>query len=199
MKHQLLRVQKFRLKPGPGQLFRSHAMVLEKAAGGKAVSYTHLDVYKRQEPGCCFLLSFGPEEAESVGALPVLPHLEVEVISGRVPGGAYIADHLALLDLLACHHTDGGTVGIQGFIGVVVAHFDVVPVPAAPGVYPVGDGDGAIGGRKDGGAARSADVGAAVVVDFPSEGIRPVAEPRGDGVALRQRPLDCLLYTSRCV
>ena len=80
--------------------------------------------------------------------------------------------------------------GIQGFIGVVVAHFDVVPVPAAPGVYPVGNGDGAIGSRKDGGAARSADVGAAVVVDLPSEGIRPVAEPRGDGVALRQRPLE---------
>ena len=60
-----------------------------------------------------------------------------EVVSGRVPGGAYIANHLALLDLLACHHTDGGTVGIQGFVGVVVAHFDVVPVPAAPGVYPL--------------------------------------------------------------
>src|SRR5699024_11698352 len=63
--------------------------------------------------GCCFLLLFGSEEAESVGALPVLPHLEVEMVSGRVPGGAYIANHLALLDLLACHHTDGGTVGIR--------------------------------------------------------------------------------------
>ena len=78
--------------------------------------------------------------------------------------------------------------GIQGFIGVVVAHFDVVPVSAAPGVYPVGDGDGAICSRKDGGAARSADVGAAVVVDLSGKGIRPVTEPRGDGVALRQRP-----------
>ena len=90
------------------------------------------------------------KEVESVGALPVLPHLEVEVVSGRVSGGAYIANHLALLDLLACHHTDGGAVGIQGFIGVVVAHFDVVPVPAAPGVYPVGDGDSAICSRAGG-------------------------------------------------
>ena len=106
---------------------------------------------QQPEPGCCFLLLFGPEEAESVGALPVLPHLEVEMVSGRGPGGTYITNHLALLDLLACHHTDGGTVGIQGFIGVVVAHFDVVPVSAAPGVYPVGDGDGAIRSRKDGG------------------------------------------------
>ena len=32
---------------------------------------------QQPEPGCCFLLSFSPEEAESVGALPVLPHLEV--------------------------------------------------------------------------------------------------------------------------
>ena len=49
---------------------------------------------QQPEPGCCFLLLFGPEEAESVGALPVLPHLEVEMVSGRVPGGAYIANHL---------------------------------------------------------------------------------------------------------
>ena len=32
-KHQLLRVQKFRLKPRPCRLFSSHAMVFEKAAG----------------------------------------------------------------------------------------------------------------------------------------------------------------------
>lgn len=31
--HQPFRVQKFRLKPGPGQLFRRHAMVFEKSAG----------------------------------------------------------------------------------------------------------------------------------------------------------------------
>lgn len=71
---------------------------------------------QQPEPGCCFLLLFGPKEAEGVGALPVLPYLEVEVVSGRIPGGAYIANHFALLDLLACHHTDGGTVGIQGFV-----------------------------------------------------------------------------------
>ena len=145
---------------------------------------------QQPKPGCCLLLLFGLKEAESVGALSVLPHLEVEVVSGRVPGGAYIANHLALLDLLACHHTDGGTVGIQGFVSVVMAHFDVVPVPAAPGVYPIGDGDGAIRSSKDGGAARSADVGAIVVVDLPSKGIRPVAEPRGNGVTLRKRPLE---------
>ncbi len=38
LEHQLLRVQELRLKPDPGQLFRSHAMVLEKAAGGKGRS-----------------------------------------------------------------------------------------------------------------------------------------------------------------
>ena len=129
--------RKLNLKPDSGVYLRCirdvGVQLREKEMRGSSLNQAAASFY-----------SFGPEEAESVGALPVLPHLEVEMVSGRVPGGAYIANHLALLDLLACHHTDGGTVGIQGFIGVVVAHFDVVPVSAAPGVYPVGDGDGAI-------------------------------------------------------
>ena len=78
------------------------------------------------------------EEAKGVGALPILPDLEVQVISGRIAGGTDIADDLALLHFLPNGHTDGGTVGIQGVIGIVVLHLDVVPIPAAPGVDGVG-------------------------------------------------------------
>lgn len=84
----------------------------------------------------------------------------------------------------------GGTVGIQGVEGIVVIYFDVVSVSSAPGVDSVGDGDGSVCGRKDGGSSRSADVGSAVVGNLPSEGVLPVAEPRGNGVALRKGPLE---------
>ena len=84
------------------------------------------------------------EEAKGVSALPILPDLEVQVISGRIAGGADIADYLALLHFLPNGHADGGTMGIQSVISIVVLHLDVVPIPAAPGVDGVGNGDCAI-------------------------------------------------------
>ena len=67
--------------------------------------------------------------------------------------------------------------GIQGVMGIVVLHLDVVPIPAAPGVDGVGYGDGPIRCRKDGRAARSANIGSAMVGNLPGEGIFPVPKP----------------------
>ena len=69
---------------------------------------------------------------------------------------------------------------IQGLVGVVMPYLDVVPIPAAPGVDGVGNGNGAVRSRKDGSTAWSADIGSVVVGNFPGEGIFPVAEARGN-------------------
>ena len=109
--------------------------------------------------------------------LPTLPDLEVQVISGGITGGADIADDLALLHFLPNGHADGGTMGIQSVISIVVLHLDVVPIPAAPGVDGVGYGDGPIRCRKNGRSFRRSDVGSAVIGNFSSKGVLTVSKP----------------------
>ena len=117
------------------------------------------------------------KETEGVGAFPILPDLEVQVVTGGISGGADVADHLALLHFLPNRHADGRTMGVQGVEGIVVVYLDVVPVPAAPAVDGVGDGDGSVCCGQDGGSARRADVGAAVVGNFSSKGVLTVSKP----------------------
>lgn len=71
------------------------------------------------------------KETEGVGAFPILPDLEVQVVTGGISGGADVADHLALLHFLPNRYADGGTMGVQGIEGIVVVYLDVVPIPAA--------------------------------------------------------------------
>ena len=84
------------------------------------------------------------KETEGVGAFPILPDLEVQVVTGGISGGADVADHLALLHFLSHGHADGRTMGVQGVKGIVVIEFDVVSIAAAPRVNGVGNGDGTI-------------------------------------------------------
>lgn len=122
------------------------------------------------------LFSFCLEKAKGVGALPILPNFKMQMVSGRVAGGTDIADHFALLHFLPHGYADRGTVGIQGVEGIVVVELDMVSIPTAPRIDGVGDGDGAVRSRKDGRSTRSADIGSAVVGNFPGEGVLPVAE-----------------------
>ena len=87
----------------------------------------------------------------------------MQVVAGGIPSGADITDYLALLHFLPYSHTDRGTMGIQGIEGIVVVYFDVVPIPAAPRVNGVGNGDGTIRCRKNGRTARSADIGSCLL------------------------------------
>ena len=117
-------------------------------------------------------------------------NLKMQMRPRRAAGVADVGNDLPGFDLLACGDADARAVRVQCRQSTAVVELDVVAITAAPTVEGVGDSDGAVGSRQDRGAFGHSDVGAAVVVDFPSEGIRPVAEPRGDGVALRQRPLE---------
>lgn len=96
------------------------------------------------QTGCCFLLLFRLEKAKGVGALPILPHLKMQMVAGGISGGTHIADHFALLHFLSHGHADGRTMGVQGVKGIVVIEFDVVSIAAAPRVNGVGNGDGTI-------------------------------------------------------
>ena len=71
------------------------------------------------------------KETEGVGAFPILPDLEVQVVTGGISGGSDVADHLALLHFLPNRYADGRTMGVQGIEGIVVVYLDVVPIPAA--------------------------------------------------------------------
>ena len=99
------------------------------------------------------------------------------MVAGGISSGAHIADHFALFHFLPHGHADGGTVCIQGFVGIVMSYLDVVSIPAAPRVDGVGNGDGSIRCGKDRRAARCADIGSVVVSDFPGEGILTVPKP----------------------
>jgi len=117
------------------------------------------------------------KETEGVGAFPILPDLEVQVVTGGISGGADVADHLALLHFLPNRYADGGTMGVQGIEGIVVVYLDVVSIPAAPRVDGVGYGDGSVCCGKDGRTFRRGDVGSAMVGDLPGKRIFPVAKP----------------------
>ena len=115
------------------------------------------------------------KETEGVGAFPILPDLEVQVVAGGISSGADVADHLALLHFLPNRHADGGTMGVQGVEGIVVVYLDVVPIPAALRIDGVGYGDGSVCCGKDGRTFRRGDVGSAMVGDLPGERSFPVA------------------------
>ena len=114
------------------------------------------------------------KKMESVGTLPILPHLKVEMVSGRASGSAHITNYLALFHFLSYSHADRGTVCIQSVEGIIVVELNVVSIPAAPRVDGVGNGDSTVCCGPNGSFTRCADIGSVVVSDFPCEGILTV-------------------------
>lgn len=75
---------------------------------------------------------------DRIGLGAALPHLEMEVVAGRVSGGAHIADEVALVDILARRRCHRAHMAVEGGVGVAVCHFaviddDIVAVEATPG------------------------------------------------------------------
>ena len=101
----------------------------------------------------------------------------MQVVSGRIAGGTDITDHFALFHLLTYGHADRGTVGIQSVEGIIVIYLDMVSIPTTPRVDGISNGNCSICGRKNGRPARSADIGSAVVGNFPSKGVLTVSKP----------------------
>ena len=112
----------------------------------------------------------------------------MKVITRRVTCAAHIADHLALLYLLACSDGDGGTMGIQRFHSTAVVYLNVVAIAAAPRVGSIGNCHCSARRRKDRRALRGCNVRAVVMGQFPRKRVLPVSEVRRDCEALRQRP-----------
>ena len=80
---------------------------------------------------CCFLLLFRLKKAKSVGALSILPHFKMQVVSGRIASGTDISDYFALLHFLTYGCADRGTVSIQSIEGIIVIYLDMISVPTA--------------------------------------------------------------------
>ena len=62
----------------------------------------------------------------SVGLGTALPHLQMQVVSGGIAGGAHITDQFALLHILARTGSHRAHVRVQGGIGIAIGHFAVV-------------------------------------------------------------------------
>lgn len=118
-------------------------------------------------------------------------HLEVQVGSGGVAGGARAADALAAGDLLAGLDAERGEVGVLGVAAVGVLDDDLVAV--GPG--PAGRLDGARADGLDAGAGRHGEVDARVVAARPGGagdvvggaegGVDGGGEPSRGGLLLR--------------
>ena len=85
-----------------------------------AVSYTHLDVYKRQDVG-------GVGESVAVDAL----QLQKQIVSAGIP----VADGLAVMKQAVGQVADGGVVP-----GVIVGAVGGDPLVIGPGDLPLGGG-----------------------------------------------------------
>lgn len=126
--------------------------------------------------------------AQCIRPLSIRPHLKVQMIARRVTGAPHVANHLALLHLLAGGHANAGAVGIKRVVGAVVGDLDIVAVAAAPRISGVGHSHGAACRCQDRCTIGRGDIGAAMVGNFTCEWVAAVAKTRCDGKALRQRP-----------
>ena len=112
------------------------------------------------------------------------------MIPGRISGCADITNHFALFYSLSHRDTDCRTVRIECFEGIAVADFDVISIPAAPGISTVRYLNRAVRGGENRRPCRGCDVRPVVIGGLSREWILPVSKVGGYGEALRQRPLE---------